>query len=287
MYKNLKTVLSEAQKLDYTVGAFNAHNLEMVPDMIRAAKDAGSPIIIQTSVSTAQYVGMKNFVTVCKTMAADLLVDVVLHLDHAKSFDDIKEAIDAGYSSVMFDGSALPLKENIEKSLRVIDYAHERNVSVECEIGTIGGTEEGVTVAEGVYTDPKQALAFLEDVDVDALAVGVGTHHGQFQSKTKLNFPLIEELHAQISKPLVIHGGTGVNEEDYTRLTENGIRKFNVGTELLVAWTRAAKAQFNETELNNSLRNNIIPCNQAVYDVVYHKIGLFLNKKGTVPVGAK
>nr|SFZ88754.1 Fructose-bisphosphate aldolase class II [Loigolactobacillus rennini] len=287
MYRNLKSVLTEAQKLNYTVGAFNAHNLEMVPSMIRAAKDAGSPIIIQTSVSTAKYVGMANFVAVCKSMADDLLVDVVLHLDHAKSFDDIKEAIDVGYSSVMFDGSALPFKENMEKSLRVVDYAHAHDVSIECEIGTIGGTEEGVTVAEGVYTDPRQALSFVNTVDVDALAVGVGTHHGQFQSKTKLNFPLIEDLHSKITKPLVIHGGTGVNEKDYKRLTENGIRKFNVGTELLVAWTKSAKKYFDKTELNNSLRNNIIPCNQAVYEVVYHKINLFLNKKGATLVGSK
>lgn len=278
MYKGLKTMLGEAQKLDYTVGAFNAHNLEMVPDMIRAAKDSGSPIIIQTSVATAQYVGMKNFVAVCKSMADDLLVDVDLHLDHAKSFDAIKEAIDAGYSSVMFDGSALPFHENMEKSLRVTDYAHNRDVSVECEIGTIGGTEEGVTVKEGVYTDPKQAIEFLDNVPVEALAVGIGTHHGQFESKTKLNWDLIEKLHSEITTPLVVHGGTGVNEDDYHRLTENGIRKFNVGTELLVTWTRTAKKCFGETEVNNSLRNNIMPCNKAVYDVVRHKIGLFLNK---------
>ncbi|KMO64224.1 iron ABC transporter substrate-binding protein, partial [Lacticaseibacillus rhamnosus] len=119
MYKNLKQLMDEAQALDYTVGAFNAHNLEMVPPMITAAKDAGSPIIIQTSVATAEYVGMKNFVAVCKSMAEDLLVDVDLHLDHAKSFDAIKEAIDAGYSSVMFDGSALPFKENMERARRV------------------------------------------------------------------------------------------------------------------------------------------------------------------------
>ena len=184
MYKNLKSMLTEAENLDYTIGAFNAHNLEMVPDMIRAAKDAGAPIIIQTSEATAKYVGMKNFVAVCKSMANDLLVDVDLHLDHAKSFDNIKEAIDSGYTSVMFDGSALPFRENIEKSLRVTDYAHQRNVSVECEIGTIVCTEEGVSVAEGFYTDPKQALEFLDKVPVDAFAVGVGTHHGHFPSKT-------------------------------------------------------------------------------------------------------
>ena len=254
--------------------------------MITAAKDAGSPIIIQTSVATAGYVGMKNFVAVCKSMAQDLLVDVDLHLDHAKSFDAIKEAIDAGYSSVMFDGSALPNKENMERARRVADYAHEHGVSVECEIGTIGGTEEGVTVKEGRYTDPQQAIAFLNNLDVEALAVGVGTHHGQFKSKTELNWPLIEELHKEISKPMVIHGGTGVNEADYHRLTENGFRKFNVGTELLVGWTRKAKEMFGQTEVNNSLRNNIEPCNQVVYDIVKHKSGLFLNKDAEVPINA-
>ena len=249
MYKNLKQLMD-----DYTVGAVNAHNLEMVPSMITAAKDAGSPIIIQTSVATAEYVGMKNFVAVCKSMAQDLLVDVDLHLDHAKSFDAIKEAIDAGYSSVMFDGSALPNKENMERARR--------------------------------YTDPQQAIAFLNNVDVEALAVGVGTHHGQFKSKTELNWPLIEELHKEISKPMVIHGGTGVNEADYHRLTENGFRKFNVGTELLVGWTRKAKEMFGQTEVNNSLRNNIEPCNQVVYDIVKHKSGLFLNKDAEVPINA-
>lgn len=279
MYKNLKSILSEAQKLNYTVGAFNAHNLEMVPAMITAAKDAGAPIIVQTSVGTAEYVGMKNFVAICKTMANDMLVDVDLHLDHAKSFDAIKEAIDAGYSSVMFDGSSLPFQENIEKSKRVVDYAHQHDVSVECEIGTIGGTEEGITVEKGQYTDPKQALEFLDNVDVEALAVGIGTNHGQYKSKTKLNWPLIEELHAKLpTTPLVIHGGTGVNEEDYHQLTNNGFRKFNVGTELLVTWTRTAQEHFGKTEINSSLRNNIVPCNDAVYDVVLHKIELFQNK---------
>lgn len=158
MYKDLKTMLGEAQRLDYTVGAFNAHNLEMVPSMIQAAKDQGAPIIIQTSEGTAKYVGMKNFVAVCKSLADDLLVDVDLHLDHAKSFDNIKEAIDAGYTSVMFDGSALPFRENMEKSLRVTDYAHAHGVSVECEIGTIGGTEEGISVKEGVYTTRSRRL---------------------------------------------------------------------------------------------------------------------------------
>lgn len=278
MYKTLREVLTEATKQNYTVGAFNAHNLEMVPGMIRAAKEKGSPIIIQTSVATACYVGMRNFVSVCKGMAESECVDVVLHLDHARDLNDIEDAIEAGYSSVMFDGSLMPFKENIAKTKRVVDYAHKRGVSVEGEIGTIGGTEEGVTVAEGQYTKVEDARKFIEECDVDALAVGIGTHHGQFKSKTELNFPLVEELHKEIDKPLVVHGGTGVKEEDYHRLTNNGIRKFNVGTELLVAWTRKDQEMFAQTEVNTSLRNNIVPCNDAVSEIVAHKIELFMNK---------
>lgn len=277
-YKTLKEVLKDAQDNDFTVGAFNAHNLEMVPPMIEAAHEEGAPVIIQTSVGTARYVGMRNLVAVTKSMAENEAVDVVLHLDHARDIKDIEDAIEAGYSSVMFDGSLLPFKENIEKTKRVVEYAHARGVSVEGEIGTIGGTEEGLTVKEGNYTRPEDAIKFLQECDVDALAVGVGTHHGQFNSKTKLNFPLIVELHNKLDKPMVIHGGTGVKEEDYHRLTENGIRKFNVGTELLVTWTKKAKAMFGKTEVNTSLRENIIPCNEAVKKIVKHKIDLFMNK---------
>lgn len=277
-YKTLKEVLKEAEELNYTVGAFNAHNLEMVPAMIEAAHKWGSPIIIQTSVDTARYVGMTNFVAICKGMSERESVDVVLHLDHARNLNDIEDALIAGYSSVMFDGSSLPFKENIIKTKRVIELAKKYGASVEGEIDTIGGTEEGFTVEEGQYTNPKDAVEFIKECDVDALAVGVGTHHGQFQSKTKLNFDLVEELNKVVKKPLVIHGGTGVKEEDYHRLTENGIRKFNVGTELLVGWTKKAKEMFENTEVNKSLRNNIIPCNEVVENIIGHKIELFMNK---------
>lgn len=275
MYTTLQPVLSEAERIGGMVGAFNAHNLEMIPDMIRAARDLGSPIIIQTSAGTARYVGMKNIVAVCRSMAEDEIVDVVLHLDHATNLTDIRDAIDAGYSSVMFDGSQLTFAENVAKSQRVVEFARERGVSVETEIGTIGGTEDGISAKEGLYTRPEDAVAFCDAVDMDALAVSIGTHHGQFQGKTEIQFDVLSAVHAAVSKPLVIHGGTGVREEDYARLAQDGIRKFNVGTELLVAWTRAAKETFGETPVNSSLRNNIVPCNEAVRSTVARKIGLF------------
>ncbi|MGT2929980.1 class II fructose-bisphosphate aldolase [Streptococcus dentasini] len=279
MYKTLKELTDYADKLNMTVGAFNMHNLEMLPEMIRAAKETGLPIVIQTSVDTAKYIGYDVIVAVCKQLAANNPVDVALHLDHARDFKAIQDAIAAGYSSVMFDGSNLPFKENIAKTKAVVDYAHARGVSVEGELGTIGGTEEGISVSEDdkEYTRPSDAIKFVAETGVDALAVGIGTNHGQFKSKTNVKVPLLQKIHESVEVPLVIHGGTGVKEEDYAELINNGIRKFNVGTELLVNWTQTAKGYFEATEVNKSLRHNIIPCNEKVKEIVKHKLLLFMN----------
>ncbi|MGX7418067.1 class II fructose-bisphosphate aldolase [Carnobacterium gallinarum] len=279
MYTTLKEVTKTATELNFTVGAFNTHNLEMLPEMIEAAKEMGSPIIIQTSVDTAKYIGYSVLVSVVRTIADNEMVDAVLHLDHARDFDDIKAAIDSGYTSVMYDGSHLPFKENILKTKAVVEYAHKRGVSVEGELGTIGGTEEGIHVEENdkVYTKPADAVEFVAATGVDALAIAIGTNHGQFKSKTEVNIPLLKEIHAVVHIPLVIHGGTGVKEEDYPELINHGIRKFNVGTELLVNWTKTAQESFAETSINQSLRHNVIPANDVCKSIIKHKIGLFMN----------
>lgn len=279
MYKTLKEVMEVADMYNFTVGAFNMHNLEMIPSMIRAAKAKGAPIIIQTSVGTARYIGFEVVVNVCKTLAETESVDVVLHLDHVGNFQDIKDAVDAGFSSVMYDGSHLPFQENILRTKEVVAYAHPRGVSVEAELGKISGSEDDkVVLEEGkAFTDPIKAKEFVEQTKVDALAVSVGTCHGSYKAKTELNFELMKELNENVSVPLVIHGGTGVKDEDIKKCIENGVRKFNVGTELLVGWTRVAKETFGATKENASLRNNIVPCNEKVRDVVENKIQLFLN----------
>ncbi|MFC6464717.1 ketose-bisphosphate aldolase [Marinilactibacillus sp. GCM10026970] len=286
MYTTLKNVTQTAENLNMTIGAFNAHNLEMMPEMIRAAKEMGSPIIIQTSIATARYIGFKVMVAVARQLAEDEMVDVALHLDHAQDFDDIKEAIDSGYTSVMYDGSQLPFKENIAKTRAVVQYAHKHGASVEGELGTIGGTEEGIHVEESdrVYTSPEDVVEFVKETGVDALAIAIGTNHGQFKSKTDVNIPLLKEIHKVTDIPLVVHGGTGVKEEDYPDLINNGIRKFNVGTELLVNWTKEAKACFADTPVNKSLRHNVIPANLAVKEIIKHKIGLFMNVDSPIKV---
>lgn len=289
MYTTLKEVTHTATQLNFTVGAFNAHNLEMLPEMLRAAKEMGAPVIIQTSIDTGKYIGYHVLVNAVKAIADEEMVDAVLHLDHARDFDEIKAAIGAGYTSVMYDGSHLPFKENILKTKAVVDFAHARGVSVEGELGTIGGTEEGIHVAEDdkIYTRPSDAAEFVAETGVDALAIAIGTNHGQYQSKTDVNIPLLKEISDVVDVPLVIHGGTGVKEEDYPELINNGIRKFNVGTELLVNWTKTAKETFSKTAVNRSLRHNVIPANEAVKEIVKHKIKLFMNLNGTTNLAKK
>lgn len=279
MYYNLREATQFAKETNMTIGSFNTHNLEMLPSMLRAAKNIGTPISIQTSVGTAEYIGHSVLVSVVKSFAENEMVNAVLHLDHAKEFDDIKKAIDAGYSSVMFDGSDLPFKENILRTKAIVEYAHPRNVSVEAELGTIGGTEEGITVESNaaVLTNPEDAKKFVELTNVDALAVAIGTNHGQYKSKTNCDIPLLKKIHAAVDIPLVVHGGTGVKESEYPDLINNGVRKFNVGTELLVNWNSKAKELFSETAIDRSIRHNVIPPNDEIQRLVEHKLSLFRN----------
>ncbi len=280
MYVTLREVLAEANALNMAVGAFNTHNLEMLPAIIRAAVAQKTPVIIQTSEGTASYVGHRNLVAVAKSMADEFGVDVVLHLDHAKNFDEIRKALDAGYSSVMYDGSSLPFKENILGTKRVVEYASKTNASVEGELGTVGGTEDGIAVAQADvhYTEPEQAVEFIEKTGIDALAVAIGTNHGQYKSKTNISFEQLEKIRDAVNGfPLVIHGGTGVKEEDVRRVIDLGIRKFNVGTELLVNWNITSKDAYNEHKENTSNRNNVVPALEVVQSIVEHKIQLFKN----------
>lgn len=279
MYVTLKEVLKGANQLNMAIGAFNTHNLEMLPAIIKAAGKQKTPVIVQTSCGTANYVGHKNLVAVCKSMAEEYGVDVVLHLDHAKDFDEIRKAIRAGYSSVMFDGSSLSFKENILGTKQVVNFAKEYGVSVEAELGTVGGTEEGIVVsqAEVFYTDLKDAVEFVAETGIDALAVAIGTNHGQYMSKTDISFDQLKQIKEVVDIPLVIHGGTGVKDDDVKKVIDLGIRKFNVGTELLVGWNRQSKVCYEENKENISNRDNVVPCLDKIEEIVSRKINLFKN----------
>ncbi len=271
MYVSMKGMLGQAMEQGTGVGAFNIHALEVVPAMAAAAAQLNAPVILQVSVSTAKYIGFGLLATVVKAIADREQVPVALHLDHARELKDIEAALEGGFSSVMIDGSALVLEENIELTQQAVKLARAAGASIEAELGIVG---RGKTVVQYPYTDPEDARTFVEQTGVDALAIGIGTCHGQYRSKTAINFDVLSKIHENVAVPLVLHGGTGVKEEDLRRLIGMGMHKLNFGTELNVAWVRKAREVFAKAEPDDSLRDLMIPCTQAMKEAIQNKIHL-------------
>lgn len=274
MYMTLEEILKNTRKEKYAVGAFNIHCLEMIPAMVEAGKSKASPIILQVSPTTCRYIGTSLLKSVVKELADETGVDLALHLDHASDVGLIKEAIDNGFGSVMIDASASSFEENIRKTKEIVEYAKRSDVSVEAELGTIGGTEEGVALNDGKiqYTRPEDAIKFVRETGIDALAIAIGTSHGQYKSKAELSFDVLKSINEVIDIPLVLHGGTGVSEEDLKKCVLGGISKVNVGTELNVAWVKDAKQNFETADLADSCRDLLIPSNTAVQRVIEKKM---------------
>ena len=279
MYKNLIEMFKENEGKG-AIGSFNLHCFEMVPAMIKAAEKLNVPVILQTSLGTAEYIGFEPLIAAVKAIAETSSINVALHMDHCKDIDALKHAIDCGYSSVMYDGSALPLEENIANTKIVVEYAHAKGVSVEGEVGSIGGAEDGVVVDKdaAMYTKPEDALRFASETGVDALAVSIGTTHGQYKSKAKINYELLDELKAKLGDPgLVLHGGTGVSDEDMRRLAREGMKKINVGTELNKSYIEVVSKTFTAEGVTplTSLRTLLGPANDRIAEIVTEKATLF------------
>lgn len=281
--KNLSEIF-KAHEGKGAIGSFNVHCLEMLPAMIEGASEAGVPIIIQTSLGTAEYIGFDLLVSSMKTLSKRYDIDVCLHMDHCSDIDAIKRAIDVGYSSVMYDGSSLPLEENIKNTKEVVEYAHPRNVSVEGEVGIIGGAEDDLVVDENkvAYTKPEEALKFVQETNVDALAVAIGTTHGQFTSKANINFELLEEISSIIGDAgLVLHGGTGVSDEDLNKCAVKGMKKVNVGSELNKGYIVEVNKTFPPALAAplTSLRGLLSPANDLIKEIVKEKSTLIQIKQ--------
>jgi len=279
MYKNLIDLFKENEGKG-AVGAFNLHCLEMLPSMIAAAEELNVPIIIQTSLGSAQYIGFETLIAAVKALAQKASINVALHMDHCKDMAALKTVVDLGYSSVMYDGSSLPLDENIKNTTEIVAYAHPKGVSVEGEVGSIGGAEEGVVIAKDdvMYTKPEDALHFADSSKVDALAVSIGTAHGQYKSKANINYELLTELKVKLgSTGLVLHGGTGVSDEDMKRCVREGMKKINVGTELNKSYIEVVKETFNAETVTplTSLRTLFGPANNRIKKIIMEKATLF------------
>ena len=223
-----KYLLKDALENHYSVGAFNFGTLEILKSIIAGAEESNSPIIAQVSEGAIHFLGKNYLKAIVSAARQECKVPISFHLDHGKSLDSVKDAIEIGCDSVMIDASMLPLADNIEITKKVVEYAHKKGVFVEAELGSLAGVEEDINVLDkdSCYTDPKQAKEFVEKTNIDSLAVAIGTKHGayKFGGDAKLRFDILDNIQKEIpNTPLVLHGASGVSEIAVKKLLELGV----------------------------------------------------------------
>jgi len=270
-------LVKDAQLRGYAVGAFNLNNLEILQAIIQAAEEEKAPVILQASQGGLKYAGLEYIVAMAETAARQVSVPVALNLDHGTSFEQAVKCIRAGFSAVMIDGSHLSFEENIALTKKVVEVAHPSGVSVEGELGRIGGTEDDISVSEKdvAYTDPDQAAEFVEKTGVDALAVAIGTAHGVYKGEPKLDFERLAEIRARVDVPLVLHGASGVSDESIQRAVQSGITKINIDTELRQAFSHTLKEFLRDNPDEIDPRKLLGPSRDSMREVVRAKMRLF------------
>lgn len=236
----MTSLLLDAQRLGYAVAGFNVQNLEMLQGVIAAAEAEGAPVILQFNPGNVSHVGLEYAAAMGKVAAEGASVPVCLHLDHGVDLAQTSKAIGCGFTSVMYDGTMYPFSENLRVTAEVCRMAHAAGISVEGEIGQMGGVEEGVFTAEGAgtMTDPDEAARYVSETKIDALAVAVGNVHGQTSAVGTLDLSRLAAIRKRVSVPLVIHGGSGVPDDVVLEAIKLGVCKFNVATQLNVAFIR-------------------------------------------------
>lgn len=234
-------MLLDAQKGGYAVGAFNVENMEMVKAVIAAAEEMKAPVMLQTTPSTVKYGTLETFAGIVKAEAEKTEIPVCLHLDHGSSFDLAVQAMKAGYTSVMIDGSHEIFEENIALTKKVVEVARAYGVPVEAELGKVGGKEDDLEAEADTNTDPEEAKEFVERTGVSSLAIAIGTAHGFYAGTPILDKERVSDCKEVVSVPLVLHGASGLSEEDVVECVQRGMCKVNFATELRVAYTDAVR----------------------------------------------
>ncbi|MCI2111142.1 MAG: class II fructose-1,6-bisphosphate aldolase [Bacilli bacterium] len=274
---NMKGMLQKAWKEHYAVGQFNINNLEWMQAILDEAQTLEAPVILGVSQGAAKYMGGWDVVVaMVKAYIKDqgISVPVAIHLDHAASFEVCKAAIDAGFTSVMIDASRKPFAENVAETKKVVDYAKPFDVSVETELGRVGGKEEEV-VAENMYAVPEECLTMVKDTHIDALAPALGSVHGVYHGEPKLGFERMEEINEACQIPLVLHGGSGIPDWQLKKAIERGTAKINVNTENQQAWEKIVREIIASTDHVWDMRKIIGPGKKGIQEVVAHKCEVF------------
>lgn len=226
----MKQLLEAADKKGVAVGAFSVGNMEMVMGAVRAAEELNTPIILQIAEVRLKNSPLELMGPMMIAAAKNAKVDIAVHLDHGLKFETVKKALELGFTSVMFDGSLLPLEENIKQVHAVVAEAYKHGATVEAELGVVGGNEGEGKKHEILCTDPDDAVKFCEQTGVDALAVAIGNAHGNYPVSPELRFDVLEEINKRVNIPLVLHGGTGISDEQFRHAIKLGIRKVNIAT---------------------------------------------------------
>lgn len=239
-------MLLDAKKGGYAVGAFNVENMEMVKAVIAAAEELNAPVMLQTTPSTVKYASLEMYAAMVAAEAKKAKVPVCLHLDHGSSYELAVAAMEAGYTSVMIDGSHETFEDNIAVTKKVVEVAKTKGIPVEAELGKVGGKEDDLEADADTNTDPQEAKVFVERTGVSSLAIAIGTAHGFYAGTPVLDKVRVSEIKALVEAPLVLHGASGLSEEDVKECVERGMCKVNFATELRVAYTDAVKKLLDE-----------------------------------------
>ena len=285
---SMKEMLKQAKEGQYAVGQYNLNTLLWAQPILEAAEEEQSPVILASSDRLVDYLGGVRTIAAAVKELVDqmaITVPVALHLDHGMSVERCKEAIDAGYTSVMIDGSRFPIDENIVMTNEVVEYAKPFGVSVEAEVGSVGGTEDGL-VGDIKYADPDECYRLTKEAQVDALAAALGSVHGPYQGEPKLGFKEMKIISEITQIPLVLHGGSGIPDEQIHRAIELGHAKINVNTECNQAWAAAIRKVLEEKPEAYDPRAILTPGKEAVKETVVNKIKLFrTSQKSNLPAG--
>lgn len=272
-----KDILQKAHEEGYAVGAFNTSNLESTQAIIEAAEELRSPVIIQTSQSAISYASSEGIAAIVRTLAENASVPVALHLDHGTDYDIVMKCLRDGWTSVMFDGSKYQFEENIKITKDVCGIAHPMGVSVEAELGKIGGVEDHVKVEmkDATMTDPDEAVEFVEKTGVDYLAIAIGTAHGVYVGDPELDFDRLETIKKRVNIPIVLHGASGIPAEDIKKAVSLGVNKINIDTDLRVSFQKAMHKLVAEKPEVYDPRKMLLPAKDAMKEVVKTKMEMF------------
>ena len=250
MLVNMKELLKDAQDGNYAVGSFSVANMEMVLGVLKAARELSAPVILQIAEVRLKQSPLEIIGPLMVAAAENADTPVAVHFDHGKTEEKIKQALDLGFTSVMFDGSHLPLDENIATTKRIIDIAGKYNASVEAEIGCVGGSEDGSEDIAINCTKPQDAVRFEAETGVDALAIAIGNAHGNYKDVPKLRFDILQKVNEMTNTPLVLHGGTGISPDDFVKCSKNGIKKINIATATFDCVEQSVRQAYEQDDIN-------------------------------------